>query len=326
MNVRTTTPVTAEPPDLTELPGLAQILSSVPDPRDRRGRRHRIGSLLALCLIAVMSGARSLASIGRFARDSGPAVLTALGLRCAHSRPAASTIGRLLASLDGDALDTATGRFLAALTAPTLTGAPDDSLPGGRDLRGLAVDGKALRGTRTSGGGMVHLLSATLHDGRHVITQRQVQDKSNEINSFGPLLTGLDLAGVVVTADAMHTQTGHAQQVIAQGGDYILIVKANRPALLRQVKDLPWNQIPLGDRTTGTGHGRAEIRRIKMCGVRPGLPFPGAVQAIQIKRRRIRRAPGRRTKITIKTVYAVTSLTPGRATPARTGQLVRGHW
>ncbi|WP_281361586.1 ISAs1 family transposase [Acrocarpospora pleiomorpha] len=194
-------------------------------------------------------------------------------------------------------------------------------------MHGLAVDGKALRGTRTSSGGdTVHLLSAALHEGRHVIAQRQVQDKSNEIPSFRPLLAGLDLTGVVITADAMHTQTGHAAQILAQGGDYILIVKANRPTLLRQLKDLPWNQIPLGDRTTGTGHGRGEIRRIKICGVRPGLPFPGAVQAVQVKRRRVRRTPGGRTKVTMKTVYAVTSLKPGRATPARTGELMRGHW
>ena len=324
-HAQTATPATAERPDLTELPQLAQILNTVPDPRDRRGRRHRIGSLLALCLLAVMSGARSLASIGRFARDSDPAVLTALGLTRTHNRPAASTIGRLLARLDGDALDTAAGHFLAALTAPTLTGAPDDSLPSTRDLHGLAVDGKVLRGTRTSGGDTIHLLSAALHEGRRVIAQRQIQDKSNEIPSFAPLLAGLDLTGIVVTADAMHTQTGHAEQILAQGGDYILIVKANRPSLLRQLKDLPWNQIPLGERTTATGHGRGEIRRIKMCGVRPGLPFPGAVQAIQLKRRRLSRTPAK-TKIAITTVYAVTSLKPGRATPARTGELMRGHW
>ncbi|GAA1014286.1 hypothetical protein Aple_041380 [Acrocarpospora pleiomorpha] len=85
-HAQTTTPVTAGQPSPTELPELAQLLATVPDPRDRRGRRHRIGSLLALCLIAVMSGARSLASIGRFARDSDPAVLTALGLRCTRGR------------------------------------------------------------------------------------------------------------------------------------------------------------------------------------------------------------------------------------------------
>ncbi|WP_170317291.1 hypothetical protein [Acrocarpospora corrugata] len=102
------------------------------------------------------------------------------------------------------------------------------------------------------------------------------------IPSFGPLLAGLDLTNIVITADAMHTQTGHAKQILAQGGDYILMVKANRPSLLRQLKDLPWNQIPLGARTTGTGHGRGEIRRIKMCGVHPGLPFPRAVQAVQV--------------------------------------------
>ncbi|GAA0974589.1 ISAs1 family transposase [Acrocarpospora macrocephala] len=310
---------------LPELPGLADLLDAVPDPRSRRGRRHRIGSLLALCLIAVLSGARSLAAIGRYARDTDPAVLAALGLTRTHGRLAASTVGRLLARIDGDALDAAVGRFLASFAAPALTDNPGQAPANDRDLHGLAIDGKALRGSRTTDGAMVHLLSATLHEGRLVIAQRQIRAKSNEIPAFAPLLAGLDLTGTVVTADALHTQNAHAEQILAQGGDYIFIVKANRPALLRQLKDLPWSHIPLGDRTTGTGHGRGEIRRIKMCGVLPGLPFPGAVQAIQAKRRRVRRTPAR-TKITITTVYAVTSLKPGRATPARTGGLMRGHW
>ena len=80
----------------------------------------------------------------------------------------------------------------------------------------------------------------------------------------------------------------------------------------------PWLQ----GRTRSTGHGRGEIRRIKVCTV-TGLLFPGARQAIQLKRRRVHRRTG---KITIKTVYAITSLTAEQATPAQLAELIRDHW
>ncbi|MFD7825868.1 transposase [Kitasatospora sp. NPDC059803] len=77
--------------------------------------------------------------------------------------------------------------------------------------------------------------------------------------------------------------------------------------------------IPLQGRTRGTGHGRSEIRRIKVATVN-NLLFPGACQAVQVKRRRTDR------KTTIATIYAVTSLTAEQATPAQLAQLIRNHW
>ncbi|OEJ23184.1 transposase [Streptomyces agglomeratus] len=70
------------------------------------------------------------------------------------------------------------------------------------------------------------------------------------------------------------------------------------------------------------GHGRCEIRRLKVCTVN-NLLFPGARQAVQIVRRRVNRTTG---KISLKTIYAVTSLAAEQAPPARVAQLIRGHW
>jgi hypothetical protein len=80
-----------------------------------RGRRYRLGSLLALCLVAVLGGARSLAAIARFAAESNAGLRERLGLTA--GTPNASTLGRLLARLDGDALDDAVGAWLAQYTA-----------------------------------------------------------------------------------------------------------------------------------------------------------------------------------------------------------------
>ncbi|MFD1313837.1 transposase, partial [Streptomyces kaempferi] len=114
----------------------------------------------------------------------------------------------------------------------------------------------------------------------------RIQDTPNEITCFQPLLeTIADLAGVVVTSDAMHTQREHADYLLGREAHYIVIVKGNQKKLRKQLKSLPWTEIPLQGRVRGNGHGRSEIRRIKVATVN-GLLFPGARQAVQIKRRR----------------------------------------
>lgn len=300
----------------SELPDLLERLAQVPDPRDSRGVRHPLVTLLALTACAVLAGARSLLAVGEWVSDAPPALLERLGtvidpLVPKRSWPAESTIRRLLARVDADALDHAVGAWLA------------DRQTGKEGLRGLAVDGKSLRGAARAKGRKIHLLAACDHVSALVLAQMDVGEKTNEITRFQPLLDTLeDLADTVVTSDAMHTQHAHAVYLLDRKAHYIVIVKRNTKKLRKQLKSLPWKQIPLQDRTRSTGHGRHEIRRLKVCTV-SNLLFPGARQAVQIVRRRVDRKTG---KISLKTVYAVTSLTAGQAGPAQLTRLIRGHW
>ena len=69
--------------------------------------------------------------------------------------------------------------------------------------------------------------------------------KTNEITRFAPLLEPLDLAGCVITADALHTQREHAEFLVTgKNAHYILVVKKNQPSLYAQLKNLPWRQHP----------------------------------------------------------------------------------
>nr|WP_241839674.1 ISAs1 family transposase [Streptomyces sp. CB02058] len=208
-------------------------------------------------------------------------------------------------------MDRTVGRWLAD-RRPKTTGTAGP--------RGLAVDGKSLRGAAKAKGRKIHLLAALEHTTGLVLAQLDIGENTNEITCFKPLLdTVADLAGTVVTSDAMHTQREHADYLLDRGAHYIVIVKGNQKKLRRQLKSSPWKDIPLQGRTRGIGHGRSEIRRIKVATVN-SLLFPGARQAIQIKRRRTDRKTG---KTTVKTVYAVTSLT---AEQAQLAELVRDHW
>jgi predicted transposase YbfD/YdcC len=311
------------PTELLDLPTLADVLGRIPDPRRRHGRRYQLGVILTLCVVAVLCGATSLAQIVRLARGWDADTLAHLGIRpCPRTGeprlPVATTIGRTLRGLDADAFDAAIGSYLTALKT-------DPVAESAGDLVGLAVDGKTLRGVIRDDGSQVHLVAAATHDLGLVIAQREVGAKTNEITGFIPLLTGLNLAGAVITADALHTQVEHARWLVDQGAHYLALVKGNQPTLLRQLKKLPWREVPLADHTISRGHGRAEIRRLKAATVAGAgrLRFPHAVQAIQIKRRRRNLSTG---KVQLATVYAVTSLTGEQADPARLAGLARGHW
>ncbi|MDX2696408.1 ISAs1 family transposase [Streptomyces ipomoeae] len=299
-----------------EIPDLLERLAQVPDPRDPRGVRHPLVTVLALTACAVIAGARSLLAVSEWVAYAPTELLERLGIRVdplfpEHSWPAESTIRRLLARIDADALDRAVGAWLA------------DRQKHAGGLRGLAVDGKSLRGAARARSRKIHLMAACDHVGGLVLAQMDVGEKTNEITRCQPLLDTLpDLSGTVVTSDAMHTQYDHTTYLRGRDAHYIVIVKRNTKKLRKQLKSLPWKQIPLQDRTRTTGHGRSEIRRLKVCTVN-NLLFPGARQAVQIVRRRVNRTTG---KISLKTVYGVTSLAAEQAPPARLAQLVRGHW
>jgi predicted transposase YbfD/YdcC len=151
-----------------------------------------------------------------------------------------------------------------------------------------------------------------------------VDGKTSEITRFAPLLEPLDLAGCVITADALHTQREHAEFLVTgKGAHYILVVKKNQPGLYAQVKNLPWRRIPVASRQHDRGHGRQEHRTLKAAAVAAGLGFPHAAQALCLTRQ-VRPLDGGRWR-TI-TVYAITSLDAHQATPAQLAAWIRGHW
>jgi predicted transposase YbfD/YdcC len=305
---------------------LLEDLAQLPDPRQRRGRRHALGAVLAVAVAAVLAGAKSLAAIGEWAADAPGPVLAALGARRdpltgAFRPPGEATVRRVLARVDPDALDQVIGQWLADQPPPEPTTRPPPTPHPWR--RAVAVDGKTLRGSGHHGTPQVHLLAVMDHTTVAVLAQADVEATTNEIARFRPLLDRLDLTDTVVTADALHTQREHADWLVTvKHAAYLLVVKGNQPALRRQLATLPWREVPVADTAWDRGHGRAEIRRLQVTTI-AGLDFPHATQALRITRR-VRPLHSRRWRSV--TVYAVTSLTNAQAHPARLADYVRGHW
>jgi predicted transposase YbfD/YdcC len=296
---------------------LLQALSAVPDPRQRRGRRHSLQSVLLLALGAVLAGARSYAAIADWAAVADQAVAV-----CGPP-PHASTIRRLLSRLDTAALE-------AALTCWVLSRrqAAQQDCGGGPVAEGravLAVDGKTLRGARGEEGQRTKLVCVYDHAQRLVLTQTGVVD-GDEIAAFTAALSTLPgLHEVLVTADALHCQREHATWLHARGGHYLFTVKNNQPTLRRALAALPWAQVP-GSRRRQAGHGRVESRSIKVVDL-DGDPaqalFPYAARALKVVRARRRTATGARS---VEIVYAVTSLTYRQAHPGLLAAWIQGHW
>ncbi|MEU3760074.1 ISAs1 family transposase [Streptomyces albogriseolus] len=269
----------------------------------------------------MLAGARSLAAIGEWITDAPAGVLRTLGfvpdpLTGQLLVPHPATIRRVLKRLDGDAFDAAVGAFLHHRMVQSASPSP------GRGVRrAIAVDGKTVRGSRTSAQAAVSLLAAMHHSGT-VLAQRQVADKSNEIPAFAPLLDTIDLENTVVTADALHTQHQHGAYLRSRGAHYLAVVKRNHPGLYDRVRKLHWQEMPLEHYDRTRAHHRMEIRRLKAAAL-AYLDYPNVRQALQVVRWRRALSTG---KLTIERVYLITSLRPGEASGDQLAACIRGHW
>ncbi|MGH3711087.1 MAG: ISAs1 family transposase [Pseudonocardiaceae bacterium] len=293
---------------------LLEQLRTVVDPRKRRGIRHQLVSILAATAAAVVAGARSYVAAAQWAAHAPAEVLAALEIRVdprtrAFVVPHESTIRRTLQACDGDLLDKVLGTWLY----PRL---PTEQV--------LTVDGKTLRGARAGDGRAVHVLAAMLADDRAVLAQREIAHKTNEITAFAPLLDELDLTGVLVSADALHTQRSHARYLVEdKNADYLLTVKDNQPKLFSQLNALPWAQVPIAHVEHDRGHGRTERRTIQVLPAPDTLEFPHAEQVF-LAERYVADLHGNPTSAVA--VLGLTSRPATRADPTQIAAALRGQW
>ncbi|WP_256693902.1 ISAs1 family transposase, partial [Actinomyces oris] len=247
-------------------------------------------------------------AIWEHATDLTTADLEALGLAAGQALPSESTIRRVLQNLDPADVDAHLRSWLC-----TRTGTIE-----GRTV--IAVDGKTMRGARTSKDPAPHLLAALDHATGAVLTQQRVAGKSNEIPALRELLEPLDLEGVVVSADAMHTQTGTARWITRRGGHYLLTPLGNQKTLRKTLKALPWKSVPSVS-SVDAGHGRRVRRTAKAIEAPAWVDFPGAAQVVQLRRTRTIKS-----RKHVEVVYLICSLPMTDAQPEAIAAWIQGHW
>jgi predicted transposase YbfD/YdcC len=232
-------------------------------------------------------------------------VLAALG--AARGPAEGSTFRRAFALVSPDVLDRVLGAW--AWTRAVRAG--------GRLV--IAIDGKTVRGAKNKAAKAPHLVAALAHGIGAVVGQVAVDAKSNEIPAVRELLKAFaDLAGAVLTIDAMHTQHDTAQLILGRGADYVMTVKGNMPTLYKQLKKLPWARIPAVS-SVSTDHGRRARRTIKVALAPAWIGFDGAAQVAQLRRTVVTKG-----KKTIEVVYLITS--DRSASPQTLAAWVRRHW
>jgi predicted transposase YbfD/YdcC len=316
---------------------LLDCFAGVPDPRDRRGIRHALPTILGLCTAAALSGEVTLAEITQWIQTAPADLLAAMG--CWRDRrgrpqpPHPDTVERVFDALGAQGLADHAAAFLAERAGIAPIGAPVD---GPVLLPAIAVDGKAMRGALDADGAIPYLLAAATHTDTTVIAERLVGAKSNEVPQFQPLLRGLPVGGWVFTMDAGHTVRSHARFVTEELlGHYVMIVKENTPGLFARLDALDWAAVPVAHTSVDIGHGRRERRTIRVLTAPANVAFPHAAQVFLIERyttRTVRkRVKGsrKRKKVQVHTAVAVlgvTSLSDREAAPVHLATYVRGHW
>ncbi len=327
-----------------DLSSLAHRLDQLTDPRDRRGVRHSFAATLVLVACATLAGHKSLVAMSEWSDASSQEVLTRVGARISPSTglrtpPSYATIRRAVMAVDPDEFDLIVNawaaeqpdrypRPVARYERDSNNDDDQDATPTrGAGLLGVAVDGKTLRGAKRSDGTQVQLLAALRHDTGMVLGQRNVEnDKTNEILAFAPLLEPLTLTGMVLTADAMHTQRKAAELIVAtKGGHYIFGVKKNQPSLWNSGLDA-LGRIDIDcpeHETLRRGHGRIDRYRVWTAPVPTGVAFPHAKRFIFVERES---STLRDVRTSIETRIYVTDLDDQQAGPEHLFRLINGHW
>jgi predicted transposase YbfD/YdcC len=296
---------------------MARHFTALDDPRSATQSRHKLIEIIVIAIAATLSGADGWVGIATFAKGKEAWLRTFLELP--HGIPSHDCFGRVFALINPERFAACFRQWSAAVAALI----PDEI---------IAVDGKTLRRSHNRGKGLaaLHLVSAWATANRVVLGQVATDAKSNEITAIPRLLQWLKLEGCIVTIDAMGCQTKIAEQIIEQGGDYVLALKGNQETLAAEVEEAFINADARDYagveseflETIERGHGRRESRRYRTLGDLSGVPRSALWTAMNM----IGMVESRREvagKVTVETRYYIGSI---GTSAARFARATRGHW
>lgn len=232
---------------------IRECFSGITEPRDSN-KRHQLIDIITIALCAVICNSDTWEEIEEFGHAKYEWFKTFLELP--HGIPSSDTFARVFSSIDPVEFREAFLRWMEALRTVT---------------KGqiVAIDGKTVRHSFDKDTPPIHMVSAWALENRMVLGQIKTKEKSNEITAIPELLQVLELAGCIVTIDAMGCQKAIAGKIVDRGGEYVLGLKGNQGNLHADVdlffKDClasGFEDVRYGYLETVDGdHGRIETRR-----------------------------------------------------------------
>ncbi len=281
----------------------AACWDTLKDPRTGNAALHDFHELLMIALCSVLCGGQGAVDMANFARWKEAFLRKFLKLE--NGLPSHDTFSRLFRLLDPDQFRAAFQRFMESFAAK---------------LQGvIAIDGKVMRRSfdKASKKSALHMVSAWGCELRMVMAQVATDEKSNEITAVPKLLEMLSLKGTIVTTDALNCQRAIAQQIIDQGGDYVLALKGNQGTL----HDAACQKTDTAE-SVDADNGRIETRTATVSTdidwLQEQHDWPGLTAIGKVVR--IRETT---TKTTTETAYYLLSTA---LSGERFNEVVRSHW
>ena len=199
-------------------------MKTVDDPRSPRKKKHELAVVLTCLVAGYVTGHTTLRRcLGWCRRHEN--WLKKMGLPMPNGTASLSTVSRLLSKVDEELFLFSFIEWIGEIVS----------------TKGvhLAVDGKAIRAAAEKCKGkrapmMLHVLEAATG---LVIAQLPIPDKESEITNIPELLSYLDIRGSTITADALNTQTSVMEQILRQGGHFVMMVKRNQPNSYQEIVD-----------------------------------------------------------------------------------------
>ena len=313
-----------------ELRSLHDLFGEVPDPRRRRGVRHKLPAILSLYMLGRLCGWHGPVAVEELGKAMSQDDLEAIGARFDRKTeryiPAsAATICRVMQHVDPDALQ----RVLLIWAAQWGIDIAAGSGPQAGERLALAADGKRIRGANrnTPEGVQYETITLVLHGCAKPLAMRIYREEGGELAAFKALLEDVDVRGRLITVDALHATFEMEQRIVdMHGADYLFTIKKDCPDTFAALREVDWKTTATGTFTEDVdkAHGRIEQRAIHVFSPLKGaLTFRRAKQAFRIVRDRTIVKTGERS---IEVAYGITSLGAEHATPEQLLKWNRGHW
>lgn len=236
---------------------IIEILDKIPDYRKGNAIQHKLTDILTIGLVCIICNGDAFAEMALFG-ETHEAIPREF-LELPHGIPSPDMFERVFAKLNPKILAIHFQEYMHEMRALI------------KDNATVAIDGKTIRRSKSSSKKAVHVVTAFASDLQLVLGQLATDEKSNEITAIPKLLDLFCRKGMVITIDAMGTQTDIAKKIREKEGDYVLALKGNQETLLEDVSlYLKSEIIPqdkkalqekgLYERTIEKGHGRIETR------------------------------------------------------------------